>query len=262
MMNTTNNALPSPASDAEKAHPAELPVIEVSGLCKEFILHQQGGTRIEALRDVSFHVNAGECVALYGPSGSGKSTMLKALYGNYLPTSGSILVRCSGRETDIAHASPREVSRLRRECISYVSQFLHVIPRVSTLDLVAEPLLAAGCKEEEALRRARNLLQRLNLPERLWNLAPATFSGGEQQRVNIARGFCRPTPVLLLDEPTASLDAMNRKIVVELIREACARGCAVVGIFHDDDTRTAVAHRSVIMHRPGEQGASSLHGKG
>lgn len=250
MMNTTSNTLS--ASAKETAVHDVLPVIEVRNLCKEFILHQQGGTRIEALRNVSFHVNAGECVALYGPSGSGKSTMLKALYGNYLPSSGSILVRCRDGETDIASASPRQVSRLRRECISYVSQFLRVIPRVSTLDLVAEPLLAAGCGEEKALRRARDLLRRLNLPERLWDLAPATFSGGEQQRVNIARGFCRPTPILLLDEPTASLDAMNRKVVVELIHEACERGCAVVGIFHDDDTRRAVAHRSVIMSRPGE----------
>ncbi len=250
MMNTTSNTLS--ASAKETAAHDVLPVIEVRNLCKEFILHQQGGTRIEALRNVSFHVNAGECVALYGPSGSGKSTMLKALYGNYLPSSGSILVRCRDGETDIASASPRQVSRLRRECISYVSQFLRVIPRVSTLDLVAEPLLAAGCGEEKALRRARDLLRRLNLPERLWDLAPATFSGGEQQRVNIARGFCRPTPILLLDEPTASLDAMNRKVVVELIHEACERGCAVVGIFHDDDTRRAVAHRSVIMSRPGE----------
>ena len=249
MTSSYSSQLPSCKKDTHAA----CTVIEVHNLCKRFILHQQGGTSIEALHDVSFHVDAGECVALYGPSGSGKSTMLKALYGNYLPTSGSILVHCSDGITDMASASPREVSRLRRECISYVSQFLRVIPRVSTLDLVAEPLLAAGCLAEQAYTRARNLLRRLNLPERLWNLAPATFSGGEQQRVNIARGFCRPTPILLLDEPTASLDAMNRKIVVELIREACERGCAVVGIFHDDETRQAVAHRLVAMKRPCEQ---------
>ena len=216
-------------------------VIEVKDLCKYFILHQQGGIRIDALDSINFSVHAGECVALYGPSGAGKSTLLKTLYGNYLPTSGSILVHCPGGVVDIATADPRTVSMLRRTCISYVSQFLRVIPRVTTLDLVAEPLLCAGVDEAAARRRACDLLARLNLPARLWNLAPATFSGGEQQRVNIARGFIRPTPVLLLDEPTASLDAMNRKVVVELIREACASECAVVGIFHDDDTREQVA---------------------
>ncbi len=261
-MNTNISSLQTQACAGEDAKRKVLPVIEVRNLCKQFILHQQGGTRIEALRNVSFHVDAGECVALYGPSGSGKSTMLKALYGNYLPSSGSILVRCPDGVTDIASASPREVSRLRRECISYVSQFLRVIPRVSTLDLVAEPLLAAGSSAETAYTRARTLLRRLNLPERLWNLAPATFSGGEQQRVNIARGFCRPTPILLLDEPTASLDAMNRKVVVELIHEACERGCAVVGIFHDDDTRKAVAGRLVTMRRPDDNDGTTLSQKG
>ncbi len=216
-------------------------VIEVRDLCKYFILHQQGGIRIDALDAINFTVKAGECVALYGPSGAGKSTLLKALYGNYLPTSGSIIVHCPRGPVDIAKADPRTVSMLRRTCISYVSQFLRVIPRVSTLDLVAEPLLYAGVRAKTAYDRAAKLLSRLNLPPRLWNLAPATFSGGEQQRVNIARGFIRPTPILLLDEPTASLDAMNRKVVVELIQEACANNCAVVGIFHDDDTRNKVA---------------------
>ena len=223
-------------------------VIEVRDLCKHFVLHQQGGTRIDALDSINFSVRAGECVALFGPSGAGKSTLLKALYGNYLPTSGSIIVHCPQGEVDIASADPRTVSMLRRTCISYVSQFLRVIPRVSTMDIVAEPLLNAGVRQKTAYERAATLLARLNLPQRLWNLAPATFSGGEQQRVNIARGFIRPTPILLLDEPTASLDAKNRKVVVELIREACANGCAVVGIFHDDDTREKVATSHVHIN--------------
>ena len=192
-------------------------VIEVRDLCKHFVLHQQGGTRIDALDSINFSVRAGECVALF------------------------VIVHCPQGEVDIASADPRTVSMLRRTCISYVSQFLRVIPRVSTMDIVAEPLLNAGVRQKTAYERAATLLARLNLPQRLWNLAPATFSGGEQQRVNIARGFIRPTPILLLDEPTASLDAKNRKVVVELIREACANGCAVVGIFHDDDTREKVA---------------------
>lgn len=232
-------------------------VIEVRDLCKHFILHQQGGTRIDALSSISFSVKAGECVALCGPSGAGKSTLLKALYGNYLPSSGSIIVHCPRGAVDIARADPRTVSMLRRTCISYVSQFLRVIPRVSTLDLVAEPLLFAGVRAKTAYERASRLLTRLNLPPRLWNLAPGTFSGGEQQRVNIARGFIRPTPILLLDEPTASLDAMNRKVVVELIQEACAANCAVVGIFHDDDTRNRVA--TSLVHITGHHERQAEH---
>ena len=167
------------------------PIIEVRNLSKTFVLHQQGGVAIEALSGISFSVDAGECVALHGPSGAGKSTLLRALYGNYLPTGGSIRVRCGGEDVDITSADPRTVIRLRRGCISYVSQFLRVIPRVSTLDLVAEPLLEAGEGQAAARSRAEGLLARLNLPERLWHIAPATFSGGEQQRVNIARGCGR-----------------------------------------------------------------------
>ena len=192
------------------------PIIEVRNLSKTFVLHQQGGVAIEALSGISFSVDAGECVALHGPSGAGKSTLLRALYGNYLPTGGSIRVRCGGEDVDITSADPRTVIRLRRGCISYVSQFLRVIPRVSTL----------------------------------WHIAPATFSGGEQQRVNIARGFIRPSPILLLDEPTASLDGANRQVVIDLIREARGNGAAIVGIFHDDVAREAVADRTIPVRRP------------
>lgn len=232
-------------------HPAgDAPVVEVRHLCKTFVLHQQGGIRIQALQDVNFDVRAGECVALHGPSGAGKSTLLKTLYGNYLPSSGQVIVRCDGCETDMATASTRAISRVRRECISYVSQFLRVIPRVRALDLVAEPLLDAGEGRETALDAAQEMLARLNLPERLWHVAPATFSGGEQQRVNIARGLIRPMPLLLLDEPTASLDGINRQVVIDLIHEARQRGSAIVGIFHDDVARNAVADRIVPMDRP------------
>ena len=217
------------------------PIIEVRNLSKTFVLHQQGGVAIEALSGISFSVDAGECVALHGPSGAGKSTLLRALYGR---------VRCGGEDVDITSADPRTVIRLRRGCISYVSQFLRVIPRVSTLDLVAEPLLEAGEGQAAARSRAEGLLARLNLPERLWHIAPATFSGGEQQRVNIARGFIRPSPILLLDEPTASLDGANRQVVIDLIREARGNGAAIVGIFHDDVAREAVADRTIPVRRP------------
>jgi alpha-D-ribose 1-methylphosphonate 5-triphosphate synthase subunit PhnL len=150
---------------------------------------------------------------------------------------------------DVARAEPREILRLRRTTMAYVSQFLRVIPRVPTLEIVAEPLLAAGLPRPEAEARAGELLERLNLPERLWGLPPATFSGGEQQRVNIARGFATPRPILLLDEPTASLDAANRRVVVELIEARKREGTAILGIFHDADVRDAIADRIVDVTR-------------
>jgi len=222
-------------------------MIRVEGLSKRFYLHVQGGTVIEALRHVDLTVRAGECVALHGPSGSGKSTLLRSLFANYQPTQGKVLVRHREGFVDMASSEPRLILEVRRESMAYVSQFLRVIPRVSALNLVAEPLMDLGAGETEALDRARTLLAQLNIPERLWGLAPATFSGGEQQRVNLARGFCALKPMLLLDEPTASLDAANRDVVVDLIRAAKSRGQAVVGIFHDEPVRDAVADRLFEM---------------
>jgi len=219
------------------------PLLRTEGLAKAFTLHLQGGAHIPVLAGVDLAVHAGECVALSGPSGAGKSTLMRCLYGNYGAGAGRILLRHRGRELDLAAADPRTVIEARRETIGYVSQFLRVIPRVATRDIVAEPLLARGMGREEALSRATALLRRLNLPERLHGLPPATFSGGEQQRVNLARGFAPGYPVLLLDEPTASLDAANRAVVIAMIREAKAAGAAIIGIFHDAEVREAVADR-------------------
>jgi alpha-D-ribose 1-methylphosphonate 5-triphosphate synthase subunit PhnL len=225
----------------------QLAAIEVKNLSKTFTLHLQGGVRLPVLQNAALKVFPGECVALTGPSGAGKSTLMRTLYGNYLPQSGSVVLRHGGSETDILAAGARSVASLRRATIGYVSQFLRVIPRVSTLDVVAEPLLANGIPPAEARARANRLLDRLNIPARLQGLAPATFSGGEQQRVNIARGLVWPYPILLLDEPTASLDAANRDIVVALINEAKAQGAAIVGIFHDAAVRAQVADREHLV---------------
>jgi alpha-D-ribose 1-methylphosphonate 5-triphosphate synthase subunit PhnL len=217
--------------------------LRAEGLSKTFTLHLQGGVRLPVLHEVSLEVRPGECVALTGPSGAGKSTLMRALYGNYLPGGGRILVRHRGALVDLATAGPRGILALRRETIGYVSQFLRVIPRVPARAIVAEPLRAAGMAEAEALSAAERLLARLNLPQRLWSLPPATFSGGEQQRVNLARGFAYPYPVMLVDEPTASLDPANAAVAVALIEEAKSRGAAIVGIFHDADVRRRVATR-------------------
>ena len=216
-------------------------MIEVRGLGKRFTLHNQGGAVIPVLEGAAFSVAPGECVALTGESGAGKSTVMRILYGNYLAEAGSVMIG----DIDLTRAEPREILSLRSETLGYVSQFLRVVPRVPTLEVVAEPLLALGVAEEEAFGRARTLLSRLRIPETLWSLSPTTFSGGEQQRVNIARGFAHAYPALLLDEPTASLDAQNRETVLTLIEEAKAGGAAIVGIFHDLEARNRVADREV-----------------
>lgn len=221
----------------------------LEGVSKSFTLHLQGGLRIGVVDNVSFAVPPGECVVLGGPSGAGKSSILKMIYGNYRCEAGRIFVRDGEDLVDVATAEPRRVLALRASVMGYVSQFLRVIPRVSTLDIVAGAAQSDGVGECEAWSRAERLLTLLNVPERLWSLPPATFSGGEQQRVNIARGLAAERPVLLLDEPTASLDAANRAVVVRLIEEKKAAGAAVIGIFHDEDVRDRVADRIVDVTR-------------
>ncbi len=216
-------------------------MITVEDLGKSFTLHNQGATVIPVLEGGNFQVKPGECVALTGVSGAGKSTVMRILYGNYLAQAGRVVID----GLDITKAEPREILKLRRQTLGYVSQFLRVVPRVPTIDVVSEPLLSVGKSEEEARERARDLLSRLRIPERLWELSPTTFSGGEQQRVNIARGFAHAYPALLLDEPTASLDAQNRQTVLTLIEEAKAGGAAIVGIFHDVEARARVADREI-----------------
>lgn len=216
-------------------------MIELAGVSKSFALHNQGGAVIAVMENAAFRVEPGECVALTGASGAGKSTLMRMIYGNYLANAGRIVVG----GTDLVQAEPREILTLRRETLGYVSQFLRVVPRVPTLQVVAEPLLALGVEPGRAEARAADLLTRLRIPEPLWALSPTTFSGGEQQRVNIARGFAHDYPALLLDEPTASLDPENRATVLSLIQDAKARGAAIVGIFHDAAARDAVCDREI-----------------
>ena len=224
-------------------------LLQIQGVAKRFTLHNQNGVELAVLGEANVEVRAGECVVLDGPSGMGKSTLLKMIYANYRTSAGSIWIRLPDRAPiDVTTASPHELVRLRKESIGYVSQFLRVIPRVSALDVVAEALLDDGDSPEMLLvarAEAGRWLTRLRIPERLWHLPPATFSGGEQQRINIARSMIKPRPLLLLDEPTASLDVENAQTVIELIREANARGAAIIGIFHDAHVGDAVATRRI-----------------
>ncbi len=219
-------------------------MIHIENMSKSFTLHNQGSAVIPVMMGASLSVAPGECVALIGASGAGKSTLMRMIYGNYRAASGAILVG----GLDVAQAAPREIIRLRRETLGYVSQFLRVVPRVPTVDVVAEPLLTLGVPLAEARARAEVLLARLNIPFRLWSLSPTTFSGGEQQRVNIARGFAHDYPAMLLDEPTASLDPANREVVLTLIEDAKARGAAIIGIFHDAEARARLADREIDVN--------------
>lgn len=219
------------------------PLLEAKGVSKSFTLHARDRLRLAVLGNIDIAVKPGECVVLDGPSGAGKSTLMRTLYGNYRPDGGAILIRREDKTTDLVQATPREVLALRRDTLGYISQFLRVIPRVPAIEVVAEPLAALGVPRDVAKARAADVLARLALPERFWTLPPATFSGGEQQRVNIARGLVARHPILLVDEPTASLDAANRETVVTLLQEARDGGAAIVAICHDDVTRAALATR-------------------
>lgn len=220
-------------------------MIDIQQAEKTFTMHLQGGIELPVVSGVTFQVEPGECVVLSGPSGAGKSSILKMIFGNYRCDGGRIGIRHQGALVDLARAEPRQILSVRRATIGYVSQFLRAVPRVATIDVVAEPLRANGMERPEARERAGQLLRRLNIPERLWALPPSTFSGGEQQRVNIARGFISDLPILLLDEPTASLDAANRAVVVELIDQKKRADVAMVAIVHDDEIRHLIADRIV-----------------
>ena len=215
-------------------------MLRIDNLAKTFLLHNQGAKKLPVFQNISFQVKAGECLVLTGASGTGKSTLLRAIYANYLVQSGTINIRHENKWVDLASASPHEVLEIRKKTLGYVSQFLRVIPRISAIDLVCEPLLVQGKLIKPAKAQAKKLLNKLSIPESLWDLPPATFSGGEQQRVNIARTLIQDYPILLLDEPTASLDEKNRDAVIELINEARNQGTAVVGIFHDKYVRESV----------------------
>ncbi len=220
-------------------------MIDIRQAEKTFTMHLQGGIELPVVSGVTFQVEPGECVVLSGPSGAGKSSILKMIFGNYRCDGGRIGIRHQGVLVDLASAEPRQILSVRRATIGYVSQFLRAVPRVATLDVVAEPLISNGMARPEARDRAGQLLRRLNIPQRLWALPPSTFSGGEQQRVNIARGFISDLPILLLDEPTASLDAANRAVVVELIEQKKRADVAMVAIVHDDEIRHLIADRIV-----------------
>ncbi|MBK7326039.1 MAG: phosphonate C-P lyase system protein PhnL [Propionivibrio sp.] len=225
-------------------------ILQVDGFGKHFQLHEQGKL-IPSSYDVSFSVRSGQLTALIGPTGAGKSSVLKGIYRSYLPSAGRILYRnAMGHELDLALASEHQILELRRREIAFVTQFLHCLPRQSTLDVVAQPLFSLGVSRDESRRRAAELLFAMNLPERLWSVSPATFSGGERQRVNLARGFIAKPRLLLLDEPTASLDPKTAECVISLIDGLKFEGTAMLAIFHNPETTRRLADQVVELAMP------------
>lgn len=221
------------------------PSVHIESVTKTFTLHARRGVTLSVLESASLEIYPGECVVIRGPSGAGKSTLLRLLYGNYKMGEGRALVRHNGSSLDLASATPHEVLAMRRQTVGYVSQFLRVIPRLPTLQIVSEPARKAGVPAEAADERARRMLARLGIPETLWDLPPATFSGGEKQRVNLARVFAYDYPVLLLDEPTASLDEKNTDTVLELLAEARQRDAAILAVMHSPTVAAKAATRTV-----------------
>jgi len=228
----------------------DTPILRVEAYSKQFELHEQGKV-IPSSCNVNLSVYSGRLTALIGPTGAGKSTVLKGIYRTYLPSSGRLIYQtASGHEIDLAQADEHQILELRRTEIAYVTQFLHALPRQATEDVVAQPLLLKGMDKTQARNLARNMLAAMNLPERLWNISPATFSGGEKQRVNLARGLVSRPRLLLLDEPTASLDPKTTDKVVRLIENLKDEGVAMLAIFHHPELVKRMADDIVELEPP------------
>lgn len=223
-------------------------ILEVEDLHKDFTMHILGGKTIRALESISFDMEEGEILGLTGKSGAGKSTLMKCLYRTYLPTAGRIVMRTSTKGViDLATAGEHEVLAIRKTEMTYCSQFLQAIPRVPALEVVCEGLLSRRCPRQEAFEIGRDCFRRLGLPEELWDAYPSTFSGGEQQRINISRAIVSRPRFLLVDEPTASLDLNTKNAVIDMLLELKAAGTSIILITHDDHTLNRMADRRLHL---------------
>lgn len=208
-------------------------ILEIRGLSKEFCLHEQGKI-IKSCKDISFTLKKGNFIGIVGTSGAGKSTVLRCIYRTYLSTTGSVIYRSLAYgPIDLAAASERQILHLRKAEIGYVSQFLSVLPRTTARQHVVDAALEAGFSQKEAEERAEEMLSYFRLNRELWELYPATFSGGEKLRLNLAHAMVKAPRLLLLDEPTASLDPDSKLLVRDLLLKLKKEGTSMLGIFHD-----------------------------
>ena len=227
------------------------PILAVEGLAKRYEMHHLGQS-VPAFGPVSFTLRPGEMLRLAGPNGAGKSTLLRALHRSCRPTAGRIWYAAPEGPFDLACAADVDVALLRRREIGFVTQFLAARPRVPAEEVVAEPLRLAGRAETEALDAAREALEAFGVAPALWRAYPRTFSGGEQQKVNLARALILPRRLLLLDEPTASLDAGARAALAERLGSLKAQGVAMVGVFHHPGDVAHLIDREIVL-RPAEE---------
>lgn len=226
------------------------PLLKIEKLSKSFYMHEQQ-KEVPSARDVSFNVYSGRLTAIVGPTGSGKSSILKTIYRTYLPGSGRILYHtASGKTVDLAAADDHTILALRNRELKFVTQFLFALPRQPALDVVASPLYKLGLSKADGRKKAGALLKRLRIPEHLWSLSPTTFSGGERQRINLARGIISRPRLLLLDEPTASLDHETIEDVLQLIDALKQEGTGILAIFHDPDLVQRMANAVFELDRP------------
>jgi alpha-D-ribose 1-methylphosphonate 5-triphosphate synthase subunit PhnL len=225
-------------------------ILTVDGLSKNFILHMLGGEVLYGCDNINFSLKAGEFMGIAGPSGAGKSTIIKCIYRTYIPSAGQIIYRTKeGEEVNLASACERKVLQLRHSEFSYVSQFLKVIPRVSCVNILTEELQQRGWSLEKARKQACEFLEMMNIAPELWDAFPSTFSGGEQQRINLARALITEPRLLLLDEPTASLDSETKKIVVQALMVLKQKGTSIIGIFHDLESMNRLVDRVFTMRK-------------
>ena len=222
--------------------------LKVVDLSKKFVLHILNGKVIDALHDINFEIKPGEIVGLAGKSGAGKSTLIKCVYRTYLSTGGQIWYNSPQfGEIDLVAATDNQIINLRKSEITYCSQFLKVIPRVPAVDVVADSLVNRGTSWESAREKAKNFLGRLGLPEELWDAYPSTFSGGEQQRINVARAIIAEPHFLLIDEPTASLDQKTKEVVIDMILDLKLKGTSILCISHDQFTMDKMTDRIINL---------------
>jgi alpha-D-ribose 1-methylphosphonate 5-triphosphate synthase subunit PhnL len=223
-------------------------ILQVEELHKEFTLHILNDKRIRALDSVSFDMDEGEIVGLTGKSGAGKSTLMKCIYRTYLPSGGRVVMHTEATgQVDLAQADEHEVLAVRKTEMTYCSQFLQAIPRVRAVEVVSEELVRKGTSRDDAFAVARDSFERLGLPEELWDAYPSTFSGGEQQRINICRAIISKPRLLLVDEPTASLDAKTKDAVIDMILELKDEGTSIILITHDEHSLSRMADRCLQL---------------
>jgi len=224
--------------------------LEVKNLKKIFHVHTQGGIEVTGFNDINFELKKGEFLSLFGPSGAGKSSVLKTLFRTYTTSGGSIIFnKDNGESIDISRVNESAILQLRKHDIGYVSQFLHILPRVSAVEVVSQELMFKGESQSTSILKAKEMLDYLSIREELFDLSPLTFSGGEQQRVNIAKGIIAPKSLLLLDEPTASLDKNNTMKVIQKLQEIKKEGVSMIGIFHDLEAMDLISDRVYKLSR-------------